>query len=187
MVVLGRLFQTLFEGFVNCTAAVCAAVLNHPAVQNAIANGIVAGMNAFVRQPDLDDHVKIMSETLSRSQRQLARNAGEDFPVLVGNFFEGIFKPRRDKDGNVIQVPPPSTSAAVTTTTAAATATGTANANDQSSVAGKSATSTKKVVDIPPLSPFSSKTLRNEETKEEGGLRRRPSLASLAMFGSSKS
>jgi hypothetical protein len=108
--VLGRLFQALFEGLVNCIATVCAAVVNHPAVQKAIANGIVAGMNAFVRQPDLDDHVKIMSETLSRNQRQFARNAGEDFPVLVGNFFEGIFKPRRDKDGNVIPVPQPNTS-----------------------------------------------------------------------------
>jgi hypothetical protein len=178
--VLGRLFQALFEGLVNCIAAVCAAVLNHPSVQNAIANGIVAGMNAFVRQPDLDDHVKIMSETLSRSQRQLARNAGEDFPVLVGNFFEGIFKPRRDKDGNVIHVAPPNT---------ASTTTGTANANanDTSSGAGKSVTSTNKSVYTPPPSPCPTKTPSNEETKEEGGLRRRASVASLAMFGSSKS
>jgi hypothetical protein len=178
--VLGGLFQALFEGLVNCIAAVCAAVLNHPLVQNAIADGIVAGMNAFVRQPDLDDHVKIMSETLSRSQRQLARNAGEDFPVLVGNFFEGIFKPRRDKDGNVIHVPAPNTSA---TTTASAGA----NANDPSSVAGKAATSTSKSMETPPPSPCPAKTLSNEETKEEGGLRRRSSVASLAMFGSSKS
>jgi hypothetical protein len=178
--VLGRLFQALFEGIVECIAAVCAAVLNHPLVQNAIANGIVAGMNEFVRQPDLDDHVKIMSETLSRSQRQLARNAGEDFPVLVGNFFEGIFKPRRDKDGNVIHVPPPST-----TSTTAGTAN--TNANDQSSVAGKSVTSTSKSMETPPLSPCPASTLGNEEAKEEGGLRRRSSVASLAMFGSSKS
>jgi hypothetical protein len=178
--VLGRLFQTLFEGLVNCIAAVCAAVLNHPSVQNAIANGIVQGMNDFVRQPDLDDHVKIMSETLSRSQRQLARNAGEDFPVLVGNFFEGIFKPRRDKDGNVIQVPPPNT-------TSTTTGTANANTNDQSSLAGQSVTSTNKIMDTPPLSPSSSRTLSNEEAKDEGGLRRRKSLASLAMFGSSKS
>jgi hypothetical protein len=125
--------------------------------------------------------VKIMSETLSRSQRQLARNAGEDFPVLVGNFFEGIFKPRRDKDGNVIQVAAPSASTTSTTT-------GAANANDQSSVAGKSATSTNKTMDTPPLSPCPPKpTLSNDETKEDEGLRRRSSVASLAMFGSSKS
>jgi hypothetical protein len=180
--VLGRLFQALFEGLVNCIAAVCAAVLNHPSVQNAIANGIVAGMNDFVRQPDLDDHVKIMSETLSRSQRQLARNAGEDFPVLVGNFFEGIFKPRRDKDGNVIHVAAPSASTTSTTT-------GTVNANDQSSAAGKSATRTSKTMDTtPPLSPCpTNPLLSSEETKEDEGLRRRSSVASLGMFGSSKS
>jgi hypothetical protein len=186
--VLGRLFQTifevLFEGLVNCIATVCAAVLNHPAVENAIANGIVAGMNAFLRQPDLDDHVKIMSETLSRNQRQLARNAGEDFPVLVGNFFEGIFKPRRDKDGNVIPVPQPTTS---TSTTGTANANANANANDQSSLAGKSVTSTNKIMESPPLSPCSTKTLSNEEGEDEGGLRKRSSRASLAMFGLTKS
>jgi hypothetical protein len=179
VMVMGRLFQALFEGLVNCIAAVCAAVLNHPSVQNAIANGIVQGMNDFVRQPDLDDHVKIMSETLSRSQRQLARNAGEDFPVLVGNFFEGIFKPRRDKDGNVIHVAAPTPSASTTTTGAAA------NANDPSSVAGKSATSTNKSMETPPLSPCPPTPGANEETKEDVGLRRRSSLASLAIFGSS--
>jgi hypothetical protein len=178
--VLGRLFQALFEGLVQCIATVCAAVLNHPSVQDAIANGIAAGMNAFLRQPDLDDHVKIMSETLSRSQRQLARNAGEDFPVLVGNFFEGIFKPRRDKDGNVIPVPQPNTSTSSTGTT-------NANANDQSSLTGKSVTSTNKIVDTPPLSPCSTKTLSKEEGEDEGGLRKRSSRASLAMFGLMKS
>jgi hypothetical protein len=94
----------------------------------------------------------------------------------VGNFFEGIFKPRRDKDGNVIQVAAP--------TPSASTSTGAANANANANE-GKSATSTNKTMETPPLSPCPTTPSGKEETKEDLGLRRRSSLASLAMFGSS--
>jgi hypothetical protein len=191
---LGRLFHAFFETFVHCIATVCAAVLNHPAVQDAIANGIVAGMNAFARQPDLDEHVKIMSETLSRNQRQLARNAGEDFPVLIGNFFQGMIKPRRDKDGNLIHTAVPVAPAQMqSSTNANANANGNTNTNantngnEQSSLAGQSTTSATststgkgRVMETPPMSPLTT----NEETKDEGGqgLRKR-SGPSLAIFG----
>lgn len=40
-----------------------------------------------------------MSETLSRNQDEAARNAGEDFPRLLGSFVKGMFAPRK-RDGD---------------------------------------------------------------------------------------
>lgn len=160
-------FRSIFEGVVHCVASFIAAVLNHPSVQDAIANGIVAGMNAFALQPDLHEKARIMSETLSRSQRELARNAGEDFPVLIGNFLQGMIKPRRDKDGNYPPVQAPSSEGIQLPDMDSGSTT-----TDQDA--------SYKAAETPPMSPHSSfmetTNNNNEEEKEIGGtdgLRRR--------------
>ena len=84
----------LFDGCVEVAATFVAAVLNHPSVQLAIARGIVAGMKQFTREPDLGEHLRVMGETMTKTQTELARNAGEDFPKVVGNFFKGMMQPR---------------------------------------------------------------------------------------------
>lgn len=86
--------QRLFDALVDIVATFVAAVLNHPSVQHAVARGIVAGMKAFALEPDLGEHLRVMGETMTKTQTELARNAGEDFPKVVGNFFKGMIQPR---------------------------------------------------------------------------------------------
>lgn len=40
-------------------------------------------------QEDLDKKLLIMDRNMKRSQEDMARQAGADFPALVGNFFQG--------------------------------------------------------------------------------------------------
>lgn len=80
----------LFQAIVNVMASTTAAVLSHPLVKDAAAEVIVAGMNAFLRQDDLDAHLEVMIDTLSKRQNELARKQGEDFPVLVQQFMKGV-------------------------------------------------------------------------------------------------
>jgi len=188
---VSRILQATFTGSVSCVATFVAAVLNHPLVQDAIANGIVAGMNAFAHQPNLAEHIMIMNETLSKSQRELARNAGEDFPVLVGNFFQGMIKPRRDKDGNPIQV---QVRAGTLSPTKTQPQPQPPVVTEESSTTGQSTTDTSKsggrvgngTIETPPASPpflDTNSSLSEDEkyNKESGmGLRKR---SGLQLFG----
>jgi len=40
-------------------------------------------------QKDLDEKLRIMDSHLKESKEDMARQAGAEFPKLVGNFFEG--------------------------------------------------------------------------------------------------
>jgi len=95
--ILSSLAQDVFDFTVHCTATFLAAVLSHPAVEEAAANVVRLGANAFITQPDLDEKLKITSETLAKSQEESARTAGEDFPKVVGAFFTGVFA-KKDKE-----------------------------------------------------------------------------------------
>lgn len=94
---LGRLVNLIFDCFVNATATFVSTVLEHPSVKKAGAAIIVQGMNDFLLQPDLDKHVLVMSETISRNQAELARKQGKDFPKVVGSFIQGMFIPERNE------------------------------------------------------------------------------------------
>lgn len=94
---LGRIVDAIFDACVNVVALFAAAVLSHPAVQDAAARTIVRGMNDFVTQPDLDSHMKVMSETMSKTQDEMAAKAGQDFPKLVGSFIQGMMSPKKDR------------------------------------------------------------------------------------------
>ena len=95
--IVSTVAQKAFDLAVHCTATFLAAVLSHPAMQEAQATVIMKGSNKFITQPDLNQHLKIMSETLAKNQEESARNAGEDFPKLLGHFVAGMFSPRKDK------------------------------------------------------------------------------------------
>jgi hypothetical protein len=87
----------ILELIVHLVATFIAMVLNHPAVQDAGASTIVAGMKKLCHEDDLDEHVEAMSETLSRHMERDARNLGKDFPKLWGQFVKGLMT-SNDKD-----------------------------------------------------------------------------------------
>lgn len=77
-------------------------MLSHEDVQIAIGHSIVVGMNMLLRQPNLDEHVLLMSETVARTQPELARKSGEDFPKLVGSFLQGMLSSSHQKNNRPI-------------------------------------------------------------------------------------
>ena len=85
--------QAILNITVNAVASFTAQVLNHPAVQNAAANAIVAGMKKLCHEPDLNDHVQALTDTLSKRIERDATQAGRDFPKLVGHFVKGMLSP----------------------------------------------------------------------------------------------
>ena len=85
---LDSFWQWVFDVSVHSVATFVAAVMNHPAVERACAKVMARGMTEFFIEAP---------ETAKLDQ---ARNAGEDFPKLVGSFFQGMFLPRKGKPGS---------------------------------------------------------------------------------------
>lgn len=92
---IDRLWRWFFNGIVECLATVTGAVLAHPKVQHAAADTMVLAMNQFMVQPDLDEKLLVMNETMSRRHEDFARRTGEDFPKIVGNFLQGMLSSKR--------------------------------------------------------------------------------------------
>ena len=58
-------YQHFVDILVESSADIVTRVLSHPAVANAIAFAIAGGMNKFLLQPDLDEHVKVITLRVS--------------------------------------------------------------------------------------------------------------------------
>lgn len=92
------------ELIVHGIAVFLAMILNHPAVNEAGANIIVAGAKKLCHEDDLDVHTKALSERLTKNMEQDAVQAGNDFPTLCSNFVKGVVvgkkstKKTNDKD-----------------------------------------------------------------------------------------
>ena len=90
----------LFDLAIQATASFSTQLLAIDPVRQAAAETIAEGMNCFLRQPNLEEHLLQMADTMSRTQPELARKQGRDFPVLVGNFLQGMLSPNRDPKPN---------------------------------------------------------------------------------------
>jgi hypothetical protein len=103
------LLRRLYKLALDVMATVIADVLSHPKVEEAVARTMVVGMNKFMAQPDLADHMKKMTETLGEEKEAAVRQMGKEFPKLVGRFVGGAYKTirghedenRNVKDGNM--------------------------------------------------------------------------------------
>jgi len=82
---------------VTAAAHLLTRLLAVEAVQTAVSGVIAEGMNAFLRQPNLEEHLLQMADTMSKTQPELARQQGRDFPVIVGNFLQGMLTPNKGK------------------------------------------------------------------------------------------
>lgn len=154
---IATLCQALLDAFVHVTATICAAVLRHEAVQAAGATMMVRAMNDFLRQPDLNEHVRVMSETMSKNQEDYARSAGQDFPKLAGQFIQGMLSPHKKNAASKANT----TSATTTTTT---TTTGIVVTQQQSS----SSSSSSSPLSNHPFDKFSNNKHHNKLLSETG-------------------
>lgn len=149
---LGVLARWIVRGVVHLVASFVAAVLEHEAVQAAGVRTMVRAMNEFLTQPDLHQHVRAMSETMAKNQDHFARSAGQDFPKLAGQFFQGLLSPHwrhddNNNDNKLEQAGSGDQAAAPTTT---ATATGLAHGE---TVESPHRTATSTSPPTPSLSP----------------------------------
>jgi hypothetical protein len=87
----------IWQGVVRLIASGVAAVLSDERVQTAAAGTMVRAMNEFLCQPNLNDHVRTMSESLAKNQEDYARSAGQDFPKLAGQFIQGLLSPKQQQ------------------------------------------------------------------------------------------
>ena len=67
-------------------------ILQDPIIQESISTTISEGMNHFVQQPDLDQLLLHMVTSISKSQPDIARQQGQDFPIVVSSFVQGIIQ-----------------------------------------------------------------------------------------------
>jgi hypothetical protein len=88
------LSNAVVSGVVHVIASFTAAILNHPSVQKAIGSSIVAGLKQLCHEDDLEEHLMAVSETLSKQSELHARQAGKDFPKIVGSFVQGMLSPQ---------------------------------------------------------------------------------------------
>lgn len=82
--------QALALLLVQAIAYILTQLLTIPVVRKALGDLIAEGMNAFLQQPNLDEHLLQMVETMNKTQPELARQQGRAFPILVGNFLQGM-------------------------------------------------------------------------------------------------
>ena len=67
-------------------------ITQDPIIQRIISNTISEGMNHFIQQPDLDQLLLHMVTSISKSQPDIARQQGQDFPIVVSSFVQGILQ-----------------------------------------------------------------------------------------------
>ena len=77
---------------VESVSTIVTRVLQKDSVKQAVAKAVAEGLNAFLEQPNLDQHIRSMAASVSKSQPDLARQHGQDFPVIVGSFLQGMLQ-----------------------------------------------------------------------------------------------
>jgi hypothetical protein len=92
-----RMLQSIFDFLVDAVANFAAAVLDHPAMHKSIIDVIVQGVDQFIRQPDLDQHLMTAGHHVSKARETMAIKAGQDFPKVAGAFVKGMFRPNAGK------------------------------------------------------------------------------------------
>lgn len=90
-------FGTIAGAVIDALGSFVAAVLAHPAVQDAVADAIVLGMTKVARDPQLDENLMIAEKALSKSNEERAKQAGKDAPKLLGKIWEGMQSAREEE------------------------------------------------------------------------------------------
>lgn len=91
---LAAMRRAVFRATVAWIAAFLTALLMDPGVNHAASVAIQQGMNLWLTQPHVKDHLsKFQSRLSSQTEPSLAKAAGGDFFQLVFNFLAGMVHP----------------------------------------------------------------------------------------------
>ena len=82
--------QECYNVFIDLIIHIIRRIAQDPIIQETISTTISEGMNRFVEQPDLDQLLLHMVTSISKSQPDIARQQGQDFPIVVSSFVQGI-------------------------------------------------------------------------------------------------
>jgi hypothetical protein len=98
------IIQEWYNACIDLSIFTIQRVVQDPTIQEGIAATIAMGMNLFVQQPNLDQLLLHMVTCISKSQPDIARQQGQDFPIVVSSFVQGILQhaSRKGKDSNSI-------------------------------------------------------------------------------------
>jgi hypothetical protein len=97
-----KIIQEWYDACIDLSIFTIQRVVQDPTIQEGIAATIAMGMNLFVQQPNLDQLLLHMVTCISKSQPDIARQQGQDFPIVVSSFVQGILQhaSRKGKDSN---------------------------------------------------------------------------------------
>lgn len=84
-------FENLLNLIVDGIATITGRILNHPAVQTAVANSIEAGFQQICASPDLHHHIDRAYLTLNQHSAEDAEDLGKDLSRNIGHFWKGVF------------------------------------------------------------------------------------------------
>lgn len=84
--------QECYEVFIEFSIRTLQRILQDPTIQETISTTISEGMNIFIEQPNLDQLLLHMVTSISKSQPDIARQQGQDFPIVVSSFVQGIIQ-----------------------------------------------------------------------------------------------
>jgi hypothetical protein len=103
------MFNTLRESAVvrkllNCCLDVVIytiqRILQDPTINDCLCTTIASGMNVFIQQPELDKLLLHMATSLSKTQPDIARQQGQDFPMIVSSFVQGMIHAVKTNNNN---------------------------------------------------------------------------------------
>eukprot|EP00934_Nitzschia_sp_Nitz4_P004962 Nitzschia sp. Nitz4//scaffold4_size323378//265332//265990//NITZ4_000703-RA/size323378-snap-gene-0.429-mRNA-1//1//CDS//3329553528//4952//frame0 len=86
-----------------------ADLLEHPRLQDALAQVVTNGMNHTIEQPDLGARLQNVSESLREDNLKMSRALGEQLPDLAANLVGGALSTMRQKkkvEGSKVPVEP---------------------------------------------------------------------------------
>jgi hypothetical protein len=95
------IMDRIFSFLAYPLALLLTKVLQHSSVQDALGKCIVSGVKQLCIDPDLDQYFDKAAEILNKDLEKDAREAGEEFPLIVQNFLTGIVFSKWRKSDNV--------------------------------------------------------------------------------------
>ena len=83
--------QHVWDTGLDVCAHTMATILSHPSVQHAAAPCIAEGLHVFLSHTErVEQHVRALTVTVRTTQPEWARQQGQDFPLLLSSFFQGM-------------------------------------------------------------------------------------------------
>jgi hypothetical protein len=94
------IIQKWFNFCLDLLIYIIQRILQDPIINECIATTIASGINVFIQQPGLDKLLLHVATSLSKTQPDIARQQGQDFPMIVSSFVQGIIHAVKSNNTN---------------------------------------------------------------------------------------